>query len=96
MNDDIAMKLGAGKKKVVHQKLFFLQLICRENYKYEVTPNNGERNGDSHEQLQLEVTHRLLPLNPVQEPKKPRCGENYVKADRWDQNLKKSNNDKYF
>jgi len=46
-----------------------VKLICRDNYKYEVTSPNGAQG--SHEQLQLE------------EPKKKRCGENFVKADRF-------------
>merc|ERR1719192_302931 len=46
-----------------------VKLICRDNYKYEVTSPNGTQG--SHERLQLE------------EPKKKRCGENFVKADRF-------------
>jgi len=45
-----------------------VKLICRDNYKYEVTSPNGTQG--SHEQLRLE-------------PKKKRCGENFVKADRF-------------
>lgn len=47
-----------------------VKLICRDNYKYEVTSSPNGAQG-SHEQLQLE------------EPKKKRCGENFVEADRF-------------
>ena len=50
--------------------VYFLsfQIICKDNFKYEVTPGDGM---NSHDMLELE------------EPRKERCGENYINADRF-------------
>jgi len=45
-----------------------IKLICKDNFKYEVTSSD---NGDSQEMLDLE------------EPPKQSCGESYIKADRF-------------
>ena len=46
---------------------FYFQLICKDNFKYEVSTPDG----NSHAMLELD------------EPRKPSCGENYIKADRF-------------
>ena len=47
-------------------KVCIVQIVCRENYKYEVTPTDGSA--------------RDMPVyNP---PQKTKCGPNYLNADR--------------
>lgn len=53
-----------------HQPQNHVKLICRDHYKYEVTPSNNGLNG-SLEGIQLE------------EIKKNKCGNNFIKADRF-------------
>ena len=50
------------------QFIILFQIICKDNFKYEVTPDNGVNTRDL---LQLEA------------PRKERCGENFINADRF-------------
>ena len=47
---------------------FSFQIICKDNFKYDVTPEDGMNSKDM---LELEV------------PCKEHCGENYINADRF-------------
>ena len=65
-----SMESGHGKKKYFcifeFKSLHTIQIVCRENFKYEVTPTDGSA--------------RDIPVyNP---PQKSKCGPNYLNADR--------------
>ena len=56
------------KNREKNYQLFNYQIICKDNFKYEVSSVDGM---NSHDMLDLE------------EPRKEHCGDNYINADRF-------------